>query len=261
MMFKSVLLLIVASLSLHLVSGFMGSLCGITCNLDEPGRQRSERIDVPCHPTRVLRRCARQLPKLKSSRSDENVGGDEQRMSLLTGNLVSEQVDKNLTRAIWTCGKGVSIELTYNDEEWHRVHEGEVAVTLTNADGVAMGKSLVVKEGQWLKPPANCRLRWTVIRSIKLQTTYAEPFRLVANGFILAPPLPKALFQSNQEQVQPSQPKSPQSYRKRISKFIERTRQGASAFLDDLSNPLSSIGKDVKSVTEMTPMFNQTGIK
>uniref|UniRef100_A0A6T7N2B5 Uncharacterized protein n=1 Tax=Hanusia phi TaxID=3032 RepID=A0A6T7N2B5_9CRYP len=255
---KSALLLVIASLSLQLVSGFVGSL-GITCNLDEPAKERSERYDMPCYPTKLLRR-ARQLPRLKSSRSNENVGREEQRLGVFEGDRFPDPGDKNLTRAIWTCGKDVSIDLIYNDVEWHRIHQGEVAVTLTNADGVAMGKSVLVKEGQWIKTPANCRVRWTVIRAIKLQTTYAEPFRLVASGFILAPPLPKALFKSKEEGTSEVQPQAPQSYRKRITKFIERTTQGASAFLEDLSNPLS-VGRETDCFTDMKPLFNQTGIK
>jgi len=110
---------------------------------------------------------------------------------------------QNFTRAVWTCQSPAQILFAYDEEECHYIHEGRARVSiipsaLEKVDGVVAGdKPLEVYAGDCLVTPAGARVCWDILEPIKKKTTCREPFRMVSQGWILAPPL-ASCFTSNE---------------------------------------------------------------
>ena len=99
---------------------------------------------------------------------------------------------QNFTRAVWTCQSPAQILFTYDDEECHYIHEGRARVSVvspTTAEGAEGDNSLEVQAGDCLITPAGARVCWDILSPIKKKTSCREPFRMVSQGWILAPPL------------------------------------------------------------------------
>ena len=115
------------------------------------------------------------LLQLRKVGSWESFGADERR---------------NFTRAVWTCASPAQIFFTYDEEECHYLHEGSARVAIVAQGTHPTAASYIeVNAGDCFVTPAGARVCWDIITPIKKQTSCREPFRMVSQGWILAPPL------------------------------------------------------------------------
>ena len=144
---------------------------------------------------------------------------------------------QNFTRAVWTCQSPAQILFTYDEEECHYIHEGRARVSiispasvLEQVDAVKGAKSLEVHAGDCLITPAGARVCWDILSPIKKKTSCREPFRMVSQGWILAPPL-ASCFSNIEGDEQTGQ----------NTRTLRRT-MSASALIDTLQEGLSHRG-------------------
>lgn len=113
--------------------------------------------------------------QLRKVGSWESFGADERR---------------NFTRAVWTCASPAQIFFTYDEEECHYLHEGSARVAIVAQGTHPTAASYIeVNAGDCFVTPAGARVCWDIITPITKQTSCREPFRMVSQGWILAPPL------------------------------------------------------------------------
>eukprot|EP00802_Teleaulax_amphioxeia_P016635 Tamp_16759.p1 GENE.Tamp_16759~~Tamp_16759.p1 ORF type:complete len:307 (-),score=44.09 Tamp_16759:517-1347(-) len=155
---------------------------------------------------------------------------------------------QNFTRAVWTCASPNQIFFTYDREECHYIHEGRARVAVVPQPGAssldaAGGDFVEVKTGDCVITPAGARICWDVMEPITKQTSCREPFRMVSQGWILAPPLSSGFtavttLGSGEEDGEPNT-----RTLRRASLLGEAlqhsTHQSASALLDTLQEGLS----------------------
>jgi uncharacterized cupin superfamily protein len=99
---------------------------------------------------------------------------------------------QNFTRAVWTCSGPAQIFFTFDQEECHYIHEGRARLAVVSPSAssleVADEDFVEVNAGDCVITPAG-RVCWDVQTHITKQTSCREPFRMVSQGWILAPPL------------------------------------------------------------------------
>jgi len=108
-----------------------------------------------------------------------------------------ESCDQNFTRAVWTCEGPAQILFTFDREECHYIHEGSARVGIVSSSGSTMvdvEEFIEVNAGDCFITPARARVCWHILSPIKKQTSCREPFRMVSQGWILAPPLSSSYF-------------------------------------------------------------------
>ena len=137
----------------------------------------------------------------------------------------------NFTQAIWTCESPAQLFFIFDHEECHYIHEGSARVAIVQSFSSRLDEGaetvVEVKAGDYLVTPGGARVRWDILSPVKKQTSCREPFRMVSQGWILAPPLAsyfRSRAGSSREQLKPD---------------TLRRSMSASALIDTLQENLS----------------------
>jgi uncharacterized cupin superfamily protein len=93
----------------------------------------------------------------------------------------------NFSLAIWTASPS-SFTFYYDHAESHLILAGRAVLTPVDRSGRAIGPPAPICAGQRASTPAGVAVRWEVLSPVTKRTTCREPFRMVANGWILQPP-------------------------------------------------------------------------
>ncbi len=93
----------------------------------------------------------------------------------------------NFSLAIWTASPS-TFTFYYDHAESHLILAGRAVLTPVDRAGRALGPPAPIHAGQRASTPARAAVRWEVLAPVTKRTTCREPFRMVANGWILQPP-------------------------------------------------------------------------
>jgi uncharacterized cupin superfamily protein len=93
----------------------------------------------------------------------------------------------NFSLAVWTASPS-SFTFYYDHAESHLILAGRAVLTPVDRFGRAIGPPAPIRAGQRAATPARVAVRWEVLSPVTKRTTCREPFRMVANGWILQPP-------------------------------------------------------------------------
>lgn len=150
---------------------------------------------------------------------------------------------QNFTRAVWTCESPAQIFFTFDQEECHYIHEGKARVAIvsySSSTPIVDDNFIEVNAGDCFITPAGARVCWDIVTPIKKQTSCREPFRMVAQGWILSPPLASCFsLPADNNEVEPN---SRTLHRTSLlgEALQQSTHQSASALIDTLQESLSS---------------------
>jgi len=149
---------------------------------------------------------------------------------------------QNFTRAVWTC-EPAQLFFTFDQEECHYIHEGSARVGIVSSSRsnvVDVQEFIEVNSGDCFITPAG-RVCWDILTPIKKQTSCREPFRMVSQGWILAPPLSSSFFTTPWMDSKEPEPNSRTLRRSSLlgEALQQSTHKSASALIDTLQEGLS----------------------